>query len=501
MIVYYHKMFNIIVAIEKNGGIAKDGKLPWPHNKEDMRQFVRITTGEPPKGKQNAMIMGRKTWESIDNRYLPLRNRINIVLSRKSIIMKPDVLTYNSFDMALQSLIINPGVHEIFVIGGQEVYEIAIQDPRCRKLYISEIPGIYKCDKFFPEIPKWFELKKTVTSLTSKTNPEFRYYETIFDVKSSENQYLDTLHNILQNGKSINDRTGVGTFATFSEHMTFPIEVVNPNAEQIELKYRVPIMTTKTLFHRGVFEELIFFLQGKTHIGELQEKGVRIWDGNTSREFLDKHDLETYDEGETGPFYGFQWNYFGAKYQSWQEGCYKSYEHAVKTGEAVNQLEECIRLLKTDPYSRRIVLSAWNPVDLPNMCLPPCHMVYNFCVMPPSQDQTKPRLYCAMFQRSGDMFLGVPFNIYSTALLTIFMSRAANMLPGGISLNITNAHIYKNHIKQAQTQLKRSPYRYPILQITKNIDTLQDMRDLDFKEHYELTEYHRHPAIKANMAV
>lgn len=485
-------MFKVIVGIDKNRGIAKNGKLPWPHNKNDMQHFAHTTIGTPPEGKANAIIMGRKTWESIDSRFRPLKNRINIILSRTINIEGPNTYTYSGFDEALQFLGVSPYVNDIFVIGGQEIYEIALCDPRCKSIILTSFPDVYECDRHMPELPIWFKLTNSVVLDDITIN----YYDSLLDLRSSEYQYLGVLNNILETGREIKDRTGIGTIASFSAHMQFPIEVLNPDAEPTELKYRVPIMTTKTLFHRGVFEELIFFLQGRTNVKPLQDKGVHIWDGNTSREFLDLHGLKNYNDGETGPFYGFQWNYFGAEYIPETEAgndrelCFKM--------DGINQLEECIRLLKTDPYSRRIVLSAWNPKALPEMCLPPCHMVYNFCVIP--EPGSKHRLHCAMFQRSGDMFLGVPFNIYSTALLTIFMSRAADMLPGSISLTITNAHIYKNHVEQVRTQLQRYPYKFPILQIKKEINTLQDMRELEFTD-CELTEYNKHPAIKADMAV
>jgi dihydrofolate reductase / thymidylate synthase len=490
-------MFNIIVGIDQKRGIAKNGKLPWPHSKIDMHHFVETTTGELEDGRFNAVIMGRKTWESIDAKYRPLKNRVNIILSRTLQIQGENTFTFGDFEDALRFLNAQPKLNEIFVIGGQEIYEIAVNDPKCKRIITTMFPNDYDCDKHFPEIPVWFNHDHSDVHDELTMN----YYDSRLNLQSSEYEYLNVLGLILNHGTPINDRTGVGTLACFSAHMTFPIEVVNPEASQKNLQYRVPIMTTKTLFHRGVFEELIFFLQGKTNVKQLQEKKVRIWDGNTSREYLDKHELQDYAEGETGPFYGFQWNYFGADYLGADEHA----EHAADPN-GVNQLERCIHLLKTDPYSRRIVLSAWNPKDLPQMCLPPCHMVYNFCVIPPSDEeeangQTKPRLHCAMFQRSGDMFLGVPFNIYSTTLLTILMSRAANMLPGSISLTITNAHIYKNHIEQVKTQLERVPYNYPILQLKKTINGLEDMRNLDFKKHYVLSEYHKHPAIKAEMAI
>jgi dihydrofolate reductase/thymidylate synthase len=482
-------MFNIIVAVDKNRGIAKNGQLPWPHNKTDMRHFSRTTKGENlPEDKFNAVIMGRKTWESIDAKYRPLEGRLNVILSRTMDITGENTITCRDFNSALELLATQPYLHDIYVIGGQEIYEIAMQDPRCKSVIITMFPEEYECDRHFPEPPKWFTHDHT----DAYDDITINYYVSLLDMYSSEYQYLNALGHIVEYGAPINDRTGVGTIACFSAHMQFPIEVLTPdNTPQAFIQYRVPIMTTKTLFHRGVFEELLFFLRGETNVKPLQEKGVKIWDGNTSREFLDKKGLNEYEVGETGPFYGFQWNNFGGDYNN------------LKENPGVNQLEYCINLLKNDPYSRRIVLSGWNPVDLDKMCLPPCHMVYDFVVLPPVKElgQIKPRLHCAMFQRSGDMFLGVPFNIYSTALLTIFLSRAANMLPGGISLTVANAHVYKNHIEQAKTQLQRVPYQYPVLRIDKDISNLDDMRELDFKKHYKLTEYNKHPAIKADMAV
>ena len=330
----------------------------------------------------------------------------------------------------------------------------------------------------------------------------FTTYESKLDFESPERVYLNVLADIMENGHTISaevERTGTGTISTFSQHMKFPIEVhgdvdsvLSGKQDMRLLKYRVPIMTTKTLFHRGVFEELKFFLEGKTHVKPLQDAGVGIWDGNTSREWHDDHGHPNYAVGETGPFYGFQWNHFGGDYPD-------SGANAGSGGAGVNQLEYCIDLLKRDPFSRRILMSAWNPVALPDMCLPPCHVLYNFKLSVDADGHR--RLNCAMHQRSWDMFLGVPFNIYSTALLTIFMSRAANMLPGEISLTVVDAHIYSNHIEQVKLQLSRTPYKWPLLQLDADINTLEDMRGLNFKDDYKLTEYYKHPAIKASMAV
>lgn len=489
-------MFSIIVAYDQNRGIAKNGKLPWPHHKADMKRFVDITSTTVDPNKVNAVIMGRKTWDSINPRYKPLSNRINVVLTRGNEISDKycdNVYTFNDFNVALAALAASPSVERIFVIGGQDLYNLAIYNPMCQMIYTTVFTNTFDADKFFPEVP-WF---KRISSEKLDDNAITEVYQTRLDILSPEYQYLNLLHYILTKGDDISEeRTGVGTLSVDGAFMKFPITTLNPHETLLELEYRVPIMTSKTLFTRGVFEELIMFLRGDTNVRELQKRGVKIWDDNTSRKWLDSHNLRDYEVGETGPFYGFQWNFFGADYL----GPDARDEHAQDL-KGVNQLEKCIQMLKTDPYSRRIVLSAWNPLDLSKMCLPPCHIVYIFKVSPP-QEGTFGRkiLHCTMLQRSGDMFLGIPFNIFSTTLLTIFMSRAADMLPGNINITISDAHIYKNHITQVTEQLTRTPYVFPILKINAQIDTLGDMRALSWNN-IEIKEYHKWPAIKGEMAV
>jgi len=490
-------MFSIIVATDQNRGIAKDGQMPWPHNKADMKRFAEITTGTIDPNKHNAVIMGRKTWESLPKKQ-PLVGRINVVLKREGEIeASPDnpVYTFNTLDAAMCVLAQDTNIENIFIIGGQDIYELAIKDPRCEHIYVTEFKKDFgPCDRFFPAIPSWFRM---VESVHASLLLEFKKYSTLYDLRSPEYNYLYLLNHILTTGDEITEeRTGVGTLSVEAGVLNFPISTINPNAPMDELEYRVPIMTTKTLFFRGVFEELIMFLNGDTNVRELQKKKVTIWDDNTSRKWLDAHNLRDYEVGETGPFYGFQWNFFGADYL----GANSRDVHA-RDPKGINQLEQCIKQLKTDPYSRRIVLTAWNPIDIPNMCLPPCHMTYIFKVRKESPASGGRKvLNCTMLQRSGDMFLGIPFNIFSMALLTIFMSRATGMLPGTINIMISDAHIYKNHVEQVKEQLTRVPYRFPILKINAKIDSLADMRALKYSS-LEIKEYNKWPAIKGEMAV
>jgi len=205
-----------------------------------------------------------------------------------------------------------------------------------------------------------------------------------------EYQYLKLVDEIMEKGVRMDDRTGVGTLSVFGTMMRF------------DLRTSFPLLTTKRVFWRGVVEELLWFVKGDTNGKHLSEKGIKIWEGNGSREFLDKRGLSHREEGDLGPVYGFQWRHFGAKYVDM---------HTDYSGQGVDQLAECIKKIKEDPADRRIIMSAWNPADLNLMALPPCHMFCQFYV-------ANGELSCLMYQRSCDMGLGVPFNIASYSLLT-----------------------------------------------------------------------------------
>lgn len=213
--------------------------------------------------------------------------------------------------------------------------------------------------------------------------------------------------------------------------------------------------------------ELLWFVEANTSSIALSEVGVKIWDGNGSREFLDNAGLSHREEGDLGPIYGFQWRHFGAEYTD---------AKADYTGQGVDQLADIIHKLRTNPYDRRMILSAWNPRDLPNMVLPPCHMFAQFYVSFPGQGQEpvgsvepKPKghLHCQLYQRSCDMGLGVPFNIASYALLTHMLARVCDLVPGSLTHVMGDAHVYLDHVDALQTQLEREPRAFPELEITR----------------------------------
>ena len=261
--------------------------------------------------------------------------------------------------------------------------------------------------------------------------------------------YLDALRHILEHGHKKSDRTGTGTISVFGLQMRF------------DLGDGFPLVTTKRLHIRSIVHELLWFLQGDTNVRYLNENGVRIWN-----EWAD-------DSGDLGPIYGKQW-------RSW-EG---------KDGSTYDQIEEALRLIRTKPDSRRIIVSAWKVDELAEMALPPCHLLFQFYV-------AGGRLSCQLYQRSADMFLGVPFNVASYAILLHMMAQQTDLEPGEFIWTGGDCHIYDNHIDQVHEQLSRDPYPAPQLQIHRKPDSVFSYRFEDF----EIVDYHYHPSIKAPVAV
>jgi len=289
-------------------------------------------------------------------------------------------------------------------------------------------------------------------------------------MESMELQYINLIKHILENGISKDDRTGIGTLSIFSYNMTF------------NLRESFPLLTTKKVYWKGVVEELLWFISGSTDSNILKEKGVKIWEGNSSREFLDSRGLSHYDQGDIGAGYGFQWRHFGAKYTN----MYDSYE-----GQGVDQLKDVIYKIKNTPDDRRIIMSAWNPTDLDKMALPPCHIFVQFWV-----DTNKKELHSQMYQRSCDVGLGVPFNIASYALLTCIIAKLCDLTPGDFHYCMGDTHIYKNHIDAIKLQINRDPYDFPKIKI-KDITDIDNIKFDDI----ELIDYKYYENIKMNMAV
>lgn len=281
------------------------------------------------------------------------------------------------------------------------------------------------------------------------------------NINSEENQYLDLIKNILENGSSAKTRNGT-TISIFGNSMRFSLK------DGI-----LPLITTKSVAWRTCFHELMWFIKGSTNNADLQENGVHIWDLNSSREFLDERGLTNNKEGDLGPVYGHQWRFFNAKYID----CNTDY-----SGIGVDQLANIIRDLKNPETrnSRRMVLCAWNPEQIPEMALPPCHVIAQFNV------RDDKYLSCALFQRSGDVGLGVPFNIASYSFLTHMIAHHCGLETDEFVYFLGNAHIYEDHIEALKTQILRTPFSFPRIQFSNNHENIEDYKisDIDWIDPY-----------------
>jgi len=271
-------------------------------------------------------------------------------------------------------------------------------------------------------------------------------------------QYLDLLQEILDKGVDRPNRTGISSRAVFARHLRF------------DLKDGFPAVTTKKLAFNPVKAELLWFLKGSNNLRELQELGCHIWDANAEAPAWKP---KAKFEGDMGRIYGVQW-------RKWRK----------QDGSEVDQLDNVIERIKRDPNDRRLIVTAWNPGELDEMCLPPCHMFFQFFV-------ANGELSLSMYQRSCDMFLGVPFNIASYALLLGMVAQVTNLKPREVILNLGDAHIYQNHFDQVKEQISREPYSPPQLWLNPEIKNIDDFKMDDIK----LENYQSHPAIKAEMAV
>ena len=531
--------FSLVAACCLDGGMGYQGKLPWPTIKEDLQHFKEITTKVSKPGMTNAVILGRNTWDSLPKK--PLPKRLNIVLTKtpKEMLTRygegltreqrekllKDIIFIDSLPAALRLTRALISIENIFVIGGAEVFKEAIQMPECKKVYLTMVNQLYPADVFFPiwalqEKFGWCQKckhhgnsfsfheyihediekveQREISGIIEAEQDEKRSQKEQKEVKDDpwrvssveelerefpeskvdwnvpkqnyeEYQYLHLVREIIDYGVTRDDRTGVGTKAVFGRQMRF------------DLSKHFPLLTTKKVFWKGVVEELLWFIRGSTNSNELSAKGVKIWDEHGSREFLDKCGFKNRKQGDLGQIYGWQWRHFGAKYID----CDTDY-----TGQGVDQLADVIHQIKTNPNSRRIVMSAWNPSDLKEMVLPPCHMFCQFFV-------AEGKLSCQMYQRSADVGLGVAFNIASYSLLTCMIAQICGLQPGEFVHVLGDTHIYLNHIAGLKEQLTREPYPFPKLELNPDIKNIERFTIDDIK----VVNYQHHPTIKLPMAV
>ena len=445
-------MAEIIVAMNEKGGIGFKNRLPWKCKKE-LAIFKEKTLGK-------TIVVGRKTAECLPR----LEDRKIICLTRNpnnlyTLLWNNDVLLKDSLDD------IDYSDGNIIIAGGESIYESAFARPFfVNKVHISIIKGEHLFDTSFKM--EW--LKNFI--ITEKIEfDEFTHY-VLIRTSDGEQQYLDILKNILLTGEKRISRNAE-TISIFKNDMKF------------DLRNGFPLLTTKKMFLRGIIEEFLFFLRGDTDSTLLSEKGIRIWEKNTSEEFISSLGLP-YAKGVMGPMYGYQWRFYNAEYKL------DNGRPLISKG-GVDQLAEVVYLIKNDPTSRRILMTTYNPEQAKLGVLYPCHSItIQFYVQNEFLD-----MFC--YNRSQDFFLGVPFNIASSSLLLIIVSKLTNKIPRFFYITMGDSHIYSDHISQVEMQIKRMPFAFPTLQIP-DIKELKDIDSLTAND-FILNDYKFHSQIHAEM--
>lgn len=476
----------IIVALTPKQGISKNNAIPW-HSKKDLQFLKKITSC---KNLTNSLLMGRKTFQSLKS---PLPNRHNIVVSSTNVHSLTVATTFEGIQTAKQ---LNTDV--LWIFGGTSIYNLFLTSPHLRDqvdgIVITRVPE-YECDNFInadiPNFIKNTEMKHLIRSKVIDTNEMGDFVLNIYtkvnihkewlDIfkennlelykqNNLDNDYLNLVKRVLEEGELRNTRNGE-TISKFSEKIS------------VDLSNGFPLLTTKKVFFNSVIHELLWFLRGDTNSKNLEEKKVNIWKGNTTKEFLEANNLP-YEEGIGGPIYGFQWRHFGEEYKYGDD----QYTEGVKKG--FDQVKFIIDEIKRNPNSRRLFLSGWNPNQLNQMCLPPCHVSYQFYV-------NKGKLSCQMYQRSADVFLGLPFNIASTALLTHLIAKTVDLDVGKVHICIGDTHIYTDHLEAINKQVKRygKEYELPRLVIERKLENIEEYMFEDIR----VEDYECHSAIRAKM--
>lgn len=486
--------------------------------KDDLRYFKQITSNkiyETP----NVILMGRKTWFSIPIDKRPLSGRVNFVftndlslieLSKKKIkdILNGEKLVETCvyfINMKIFEQIYERFKLNVFVIGGGEIYDMFLESTTLtpETLYITEVKDYFKynvyddtnyANKATYKSIKHISDKYKLISVSSKNYYEkddrityrFLKYKLIQNGggEHGEHMYINMLKDIINNGNKRIDRTNTGTVSVFGRQMRF------------DISNSLPLLTTRNIPIKVIIEELLWFLRGDTNANILKKNGVNIWNKNTSREFLDNRGLCHYDSGVLGPGYGFQMRFFGAEYS--QIFSDTSLCDRDKIG-GFDQLMYVLNTLKTDPYSRRIMMSYWNPPDFEKTALLPCHCTVQFYVENNPIKGSKPLLSCQFYMRSNDFALANNFNVISYSILTYILALKCDMLPKEIIYTCGDTHIYNDHIEPIKLQLERDPRPFPYLILNDSIKN-KDFNDIKYED-FELCGYYPYPNIKLAMAV
>ena len=452
--------FDVIVMTDNQGGISNQGKIPW-YFSEDFAYFKNKTL-------YGTVIMGKNTYISIGK---PLVDRINIIVSKTFSEPGQNAGYYVCKTFNEAYTLSKMFSRDTWVIGGAEIYKEALKHHALGKIYRNIVNNDFECDNKVNFLKKNINYNNVHTQvcLNRADGKEYRIDFTVGNVthKGAEQQYLSLLQKTLDSGNLRETRSGE-TFSLFSNVLNF------------NLKHGFPLLTTKKMFWKGIVEELLFFIRGETNTKLLSEKGIKIWEGNTTREFLDSLGL-SYKEGEMGPMYGYQWRFFNKPY-------------GVETSEkGIDQLKFVIEEIKRNPQSRRLLITNFNPCQVNEGVLYPCHSIVLQFYIDGSD------LSCNMYQRSVDEFLGLPFNIASTSLLLHIIAKITGLTPHMVNLHLGDCHIYKDHVEQVQTQLNRIPYKLPNILIP-DFSELEEFEKTEFKD-YQLLNYSCYPPIFAKMNV
>src|SRR3989344_3966928 len=457
--------FTLLLASTPEGGIGYKGKLPW-HLPRDMEFFRRTTT-------HGALIMGRKTWDSLPRR--PLPGRLNIVVTSSATefgaLAQQNLVFTRTLDDALAAAA-RHGRWPI-VIGGAALFAKALSPARmaageCTAVYHTAVKASYPHDVAFR-----YDFAAAFASQEVLDEDEECRWTKYYGAQHEEWAYLALVHDILTRGVPRSVPSGappMETLAVFARSLRFSLQAGT-----------VPLLVTKRVFWKGVVEELLWFIRGRTDARELAARGVHIWDANASRAALDARGFHDRAEGDLGPIYGFQWRHYGAAYRG-SGACYD--------GEGVDQLAALVRGIRAAPHARTHLITAWNPAALPDMALPPCHVFAQFFV-------ESGTLYCQVCMRSADVGLGLPFNMASYALLTHLVAHVCGLAARELVLVLGDAHVYTAHIPGLRAQLERVP-RTPFPKVTLTASArLEDFTP----EHIALVGYDPAPAISLPLIV
>lgn len=451
--------FSIFSRIDSSHGISKNGIIPW-NMKSDLEYFRSVTVGD----KNNAVIMGRITYETIPEIHRPLKDRICIIVSRNWRQVDNHKITVAS--SLLEALQIAGGkkFDNVYVIGGEQIYNQAISRflYLCDKIYITKLKSTYECDQFFP----WDE----ISNFPRYKNPDVTrdYVRHIFcpNIVHDEKNYLDVLRHVLEKGESKTSANGYSTLSTFGDQLSF------------DLRETIPLITTKQILVDSIIKELLMIVSGQTNTKILEEQGVLKWKSLTSAESIKEKKLD-FDEGDMGAHYPHQFRHYSAEYK----GCQEQYEE-----KGVDQLSNIISSLRDEPHANNHVINVWNVDQLKDMIELPDILTIQFNV---SSDRQY--LDCCISSRSSNVFADVPTVVATFSFLTYMICHITSMKPRKLIYNLGHAYIFSNHKMHVLKQLKRTPHPFPKLKFRRGTK-LRDINDFNF-DSFIFDEYTSWPKI------